>query len=207
MYLDHFNNNIWTPECTVKYEETCIRYSEGRKEIEVVTESTEYLQLSDEQFISYCENGTIADLLTRSDDMNFTGNTSRKLKELEKRLDTLHRLRIKAFFPQGDIKILSTPYRITYKQLHDSLVNQYLEDNKELSSVAFKISYFDSDDDRINITTDNDWRECLALKRDILIQTYSLSMTAVRSHQNLVKLKLICISIMISIRQQETKNR
>eukprot|EP01063_Lacrimia_lanifica_P026767 TRINITY_DN3660_c0_g1_i2.p1 TRINITY_DN3660_c0_g1~~TRINITY_DN3660_c0_g1_i2.p1 ORF type:complete len:522 (+),score=97.29 TRINITY_DN3660_c0_g1_i2:1611-3176(+) len=120
------------------------------------------LILNDEEFARVCGGEFCQDLLEKADECSYAGDDR---KQLEKRVDAVFRVRLKVYFPQGDIKVLSVPQRINFAMLHCMLADRYQEDNPELDEVAFKVHYLDPDEDKIRITNDSDWRECLDMKR------------------------------------------
>ncbi|KAJ9443875.1 hypothetical protein DIPPA_17255 [Diplonema papillatum] len=188
VYVDHFNNHIWTADCTVLYQEACITYQQRRRASGIAEEIRELLELPDDDFVRSCQSdGLFSDVFEKCDDQSYGGADR---KQLEKRVDTLMKVRAKAFFPQGDIKILSVPQRIPLRTLHARLVDEYKEDNPELDDVAFKISYVDQDNDRIRLATDRDWVECVSLKRDQCSSALLLSSTATMLRPGETKIEL-----------------
>eukprot|EP01064_Diplonema_japonicum_P006490 TRINITY_DN1434_c0_g1_i1.p1 TRINITY_DN1434_c0_g1~~TRINITY_DN1434_c0_g1_i1.p1 ORF type:complete len:817 (+),score=147.41 TRINITY_DN1434_c0_g1_i1:51-2501(+) len=169
MYLDHYNNKMWTGECTVVYQEACIQYGQRRTAASLSCEVKDLMDLPDDDFVRAAQlDDFFAELTAKMDDNAYHAPDR---NHLQKRLNTLLRTRVKIFYPQGDIKVITVPQKIDFKQLHQTMVSQYLEDNPELDEVAFKVSYLDSDEDRIRITTNRDWEECVMIKRTQLPST------------------------------------
>eukprot|EP01065_Artemidia_motanka_P043386 TRINITY_DN6006_c1_g1_i1.p1 TRINITY_DN6006_c1_g1~~TRINITY_DN6006_c1_g1_i1.p1 ORF type:complete len:913 (+),score=312.17 TRINITY_DN6006_c1_g1_i1:90-2828(+) len=159
VYLEHFNNSFWTPDCSVLYEQTCIEYSQRRDAASLAERFQGLHQLADEEFVRAVQaQDMLRDLLADADEQAFRGE---QRAAVERRMDALLRARVKVHFPQGDIKALAVPQRRPFADLSQQLRNAYLDENPDVDAVHFKMYYRDTAGDRIRLTTEEDWLECL----------------------------------------------